>query len=177
MRSAVEKNARAKNAPDAYLYIGLAYNYLGLFEKAIEANNKIISDYKDYPFLYLAYHNNGSYNDSLGYTDKALEAYELALHVQPDYANSLSDMGYVLIKLQRYDDAMLALDKAIKADSTMSNAWYNKANIFAIQNDKENMLTNLRRAIDLDPGNKNIARTDKYFDGFREDEEFKKLLQ
>jgi tetratricopeptide (TPR) repeat protein len=177
MRSAIEKDTRAKNAPDAYLYIGLSYNYLGLFDKAIDANNKIISDYKDYPFLYLAYHNNGSYNDSLGYTEKAVEAYEMALHLQPNYANSLNDMAYVLIKLKRYDDAMVALDKAIKLDSAMANAWYNKANIFAILNEKEDMLTNLRRAIDLDPGNKNMARTDKYFESFREDEDFKKLLQ
>ena len=177
MKNALENDPRSKNAPDAYLYIGLAYYNLKLFEKAIEANNKIVNNYKDYGFVYLAHFNNGTYYDELKQYTSALQEYETSIEQKPDYAESWNNKGDILIKLNRYDEAIPVLDQSIKINSLLPYPWYNKAHIFAIKKDKENMLANLKRAIELEPNYKTDSKTDTFFESFFNDEDFKKLVQ
>lgn len=142
MKNALDKDNTSKNAADAYLYIGLAYFKLQLYDKAIEATTKIITSYRDYPYLYLAYANNGIYYEKLKQYDKAMEQYEMATDL----------------------------------NSSDVQSWYGKAIIAALTNQKDKLLSNLQKAIDLNPAYKNSAKVEKEFEPFRNDEDFKKLV-
>ncbi len=177
MKNALEKDPKSKNAPDAWLYIGLAYYSLKLYDKAIDANNKIITDYKDYPFMYLAHYNNGTYYSERGLDDKALPEFEMASTLKADDVNTWNNMGYTLIRLGNYKGAIDAVEKAIALNPLFANPWYNKASAYAGENDKAKMLESLKKAFELDSKFINIAKTDRNFAPFLEDDDFKKMLQ
>ncbi|MGH2648086.1 MAG: tetratricopeptide repeat protein, partial [Ginsengibacter sp.] len=127
MNNALEKDSKSPNAPDAYLYIGLAYIFLKIYDQALEANNKIIKNYKDYSYLYLAHHNNGVAYDNMGSFQKALGEFESAVTLNRSYTDSWNGKGYALINLHRYEDAIKALDEATAINPDDPNPWYNKA--------------------------------------------------
>ncbi len=177
MQKALEKDSRAPLAPDAYLYLGLAYTGLKLYDKAIEANNTIVNNYKDYTYLYLAYYNNGVNFGSFGRYDKALEEYDKSIAINPNYALSYNNKGDTLLKLKRVNDALPLFEKAIELDPNSPFPWYNKSLVNALNADKENTLNCLKQVIDLDARYKITAKTDVSFKNFWDDDDFKKLVE
>jgi len=177
MKNALEKDLKSLNAPDAYIYEGLAYYNLGLYDKAIEANNSVINSYPNYPSLYLARYNNGVYFGQIQQHDKALEEYKAAIQLNDTYTNSWNNKGYESIYLKLYDDAIEALSKAIALEPTNANAWFNRACAYAFKHDKTNMLENLKKSIQLNPALKVQAKTTSWLENFRDDEDFKKLVE
>lgn len=117
MRNAIGKDSDAKKAADAYLYIGLAYHKLQLYEKAIEATTKIISNYKDYPYLYLAYANIGVYYENSKKYDKALENYEEAIKLNPTDAQSWYGKAIIYAINKEKEHLFASLEKAIELNS------------------------------------------------------------
>ena len=175
MNNALEKDSKAKNAADAYLYMSLAYGALKLYSKSIEINNIVINNYKDYSYLYLAYHNNGVNFTDLTQYENALKQFESATSLNPDYADSWVGKGYALMYLDRFDEALEAFDRAIKVNATDPNPWYNKACIFAKENKKTEAIESLKRAIELKPEFRQNAKTDIWLNNLREEEGFKTL--
>jgi len=176
MQKALEKDPRSSFAPDAWLYLGLAYGNLKLYNKAIEANNKIVNEYKDYVYNYLPHYNNGIFYSALGLLDKSLEEYDMAIKKNPGYALSWNNKGDTLINLRREDEAMDAFEKALGIDPNLPYAWFNKAYVYSLRKDKDNMILSLKRAIELDPGYKITAKTNIAFKEYWEDDDFKTLL-
>jgi tetratricopeptide (TPR) repeat protein len=176
MKNALEKDPTAKNAPDAYIYIGLSYYKLRLYDKAIEANDKVANNYKDYPYLYLAYFNNGVYYGEIQNYQKSLEEYEKAIATKADDAGSWGNKALALIRLGRYDEALQAVDKAMSLDPNNPNDYYNKAVAFALKQDKEQMMTNLKKAIELKSDFRAQAKSDADFSAFKDDDDFKNLV-
>lgn len=86
----------------------------------------------------------GEYLKSLGYTDRALE-------IDSASANSWSNKGYSLLKLQRYNEAIEAIQTAINLQPDFANAWINlgEANLRAKQLGKA--ITVLEKACQLVP--------------------------
>jgi tetratricopeptide (TPR) repeat protein len=176
MNNALEKDSKAKNAPDAYLYMSLAYGALKLYSKSIEINNIVVNSYKDYSYLYLAYHNNGVNFTDLAQYENALKQFESATSLNPDYADSWVGKGYALMYLDRFDEALTSFDRAIKINAADPNPWYNKACIFAKENKNAEAIENLKKAIELKPEFRQNAKTDSWFDNIKDGDDFKKLL-
>jgi tetratricopeptide (TPR) repeat protein len=177
MKNALEKDLKSINAPDAYLYEGLAYYNLGLYDKAIDANNSVINNYPNYPSLYLAHYNNGVYLSQIQQHDKAIEEYKASLQLNDTYTNSWNNKGYEAIYLGLYDDAIDSLTKAITLEPANANAWFNRACAYSLKNDKQNMLNNLRKAVQLNPAFKAQAKTSSWLQNFKDDEEFRKIAE
>jgi hypothetical protein len=57
-----------------------------------------------------------------------------------------------------------------------SLAWYNRACVYSLIDDKEQSMSDLRHAIEINPTYKEMARADNKFEHLRDNEEFKKLL-
>lgn len=176
MNNALEKDSKAKNAADAYLYMSLAYGALKLYSKSVEINNIVINNYKDYSYLYLAYHNNGVNFTDLAQYENALKQFESSTSLNPDYADSWVGKGYALMYLDRFDEALTSFDKAIKINAADPNPWYNKACIFAKENKKAEAIENLKKAIELKPEFRQNAKTDTWLDNLRDEDGFKTLL-
>ena len=176
MKNALEKDSKAKNAADAWLYSGLAYGALKLYDKSFEANNIVINNYKDYSYLYLAYHNNGVNFTDLAQYENALKQFESATNLNPDYTDSWVGKGYALMYLNRFDEALASFDKAIKINAGDPNPWYNKACIYAVQNKKGEAIESLKKSIELKPEFRQNAKTDTWLDNLKDDDDFKKLV-
>ena len=82
-----------------------------------------------------------------------------------------------MIKLRRDEDALSSFDRAIELHAEYAVAHYNKAVCYALQGQVRSALGNLKRAIDIDPGYRDEARTDPDFVPIGEDERFWRLLQ
>ena len=85
--------------------------------------------------------------------------------------------GQALLKLNRSDEAIRALDKAIEIDPQNSLAWYNGACYFSLTNNKEQAIFNLKKAIKLNPVYTEKALKDDDFKGLWNDEQFKQLTK
>ncbi len=48
------------------------------------------------------------------------------IELSPDYALPLNNKGPMLMKLHRYEEALIAYDKAIETDPHYLLAWHNK---------------------------------------------------
>lgn len=177
MKNALEKDLKSINAPDAYLYVGLSYYNLGMYDKAIEANNNVINNYPNYLSLYLAHYNSGVYFGQVQQHEKAYEEYKAALQLNDTYTNSWNNRGYEAINLGLYDDAIESLSKAITLEPTNSNAWFNRSCAYSFKNDKQNMLENLKKAVQLNPAFKAQAKTTSWLQNFKDDEDFKKVVE
>ncbi|HEY9662109.1 MAG TPA: tetratricopeptide repeat protein, partial [Allocoleopsis sp.] len=68
-------------------------------------------------------------------------------------------------------------NKAIELNSNYEIAWYNRACDYALLGDRKQAIENLRRAIELNPENREWAKTETDFDSVREDEQFRSLVE
>jgi tetratricopeptide (TPR) repeat protein len=87
MQRALEKDNDNENIPNAYLYIGLSYQYLEMYKEALEQYDKILTDYPAYPNKDLIFYNKGVALDDMKEPLKALEEYDKALSIDNEYAD------------------------------------------------------------------------------------------
>jgi tetratricopeptide (TPR) repeat protein len=116
MKNALEKDPKSNLVPDAYIYIGLAYDYIGLYKKGIEYYDKIITDHKNYSYLYLAYNNKAADLIDLGYPNESLPMLDQAIRLKSDLNLAWNYKGIVFTRTKNYDEALKSLDEALKID-------------------------------------------------------------
>lgn len=105
-------------------------------------------------------------------------ALENAIADKADYLEAWFSLGTALGKVQRYDEAIAAYDKATGLKPDFYLAWFGKARVYAAQNELDLALDNLRQAIDLNPDKcREVARTDSVFEGLRSEAAFKQLVE
>jgi len=84
--------------------------------------------------------------------------------------------GNSLLSLHRYDEAELCYNNVLKIDINYGYAWYNKACIESLRNNKQKSIEYLKNAIELDKYYKKNAKKDEDFKIIRNSKEFKKLI-
>jgi tetratricopeptide (TPR) repeat protein len=85
--------------------------------------------------------------------------------------------GFALYKLNKFDEAKKAFDKAIELNPQNSMAWYNRACIYSLINNKNQSVFNLKRAIELDLSHKEEAKKEEDFKRLWTDEQFEELIK
>jgi len=80
-------------------------------------------------------------------------------------------------QFHKYYSVLESLEKAIELKPDDAGAWFNRACLYALKGERENALSDLRRAIELDSSFKEKAKKDKDFEALWDDEEFKKLVE
>lgn len=85
--------------------------------------------------------------------------------------------GYLLMEAGRYDEAISLFDRAIELKPKEFSPFYNKACCYALEGKTELTTIALRQAIALNPGCRDIAKTDPDFDQVRHDPKFQSLLK
>lgn len=93
--------------------------------------------------------------------EKALECYEKSLEIDPCYARSAMNMGYVYKKLKEYDKAMECFDLTLElsekgtdtSDIPPSYPWVHKGYLFADMKEYEKAMECSDKAMELAPEN------------------------
>jgi tetratricopeptide (TPR) repeat protein len=86
-----------------------------------------------------------------GHFEEALEAYDEAIRLSPDFFTAWFNKGVVLAKLGREEDAADAFTRALRIDPDDSDAWANKGGILVHLGRYEDALKAYKEAIRLDP--------------------------
>ncbi len=97
----------------------------------------------------------------------------MSLHLGDLWKNK----GKELFRTHRYTEAKEALLKAVEIKPQLADAWYVIACIESMKGEKEGALSRLRKAIQLDQGFKEKARTQSYFKKLKGNEDFERLLR
>ena len=115
----IEKEA---DVPLAYNSRGVAYNRVGLVDKAFQDFNKTIALNPSY---YEAYFNRGIIFEKMGQLDKAMQEYDKAIGLNPFYHEAYFNRGMVLQKRGHVDEAIQDFEKVIALDPAYYEAYSN----------------------------------------------------
>jgi superkiller protein 3 len=81
--------------------------------------------------------------------EEAIQSYEMAIALEPDYPQAWSSKGNRLSDLDRPEEALQAYDRAIELDPNYAEAWHNKGNHLRRLGRYEEALQACDRAIGL----------------------------
>lgn len=144
LRRALELNL---NLAIAHQWYG---HYLALIERRFEEalKEKLRSRELD-PFSALANLNVGFIYFLMGKPEKALDEFEKALEIFPDYWNLYDHLGLALVLLGKYDEGIAATKKALSLSGNEYQIKSNLASELALSGRKEEARTILRELEDL----------------------------
>ncbi|NLG83010.1 MAG: tetratricopeptide repeat protein [Firmicutes bacterium] len=92
-------------------------------------------------------------------------------------AGILSDLGTVHAEKKDYKSAIACYERALKESPEFAPAHYNLACAYARQGKVAEAIKALAKAIELDPGFRELAKKDPDFDPIGDDKKFKELLE
>lgn len=96
----------------------------------------------------------------------ALAAYQEASRLRPDFADAHFNQGVILFRLQRYELATAAFERAISCDDRQSKFYIQCGNAFSERGLFARALEMYRQALQLAPGNTRVCELlgDTYYD-------------
>jgi tetratricopeptide (TPR) repeat protein len=93
---------------------------------------------------------------------EAIECYDKALKINPNYAGVWNNKGNALAELAKYKEAIECYDKAIKLNPNSAYAWYNKGNALAELAKYREAIECYDKALEIEPTSK-LAQDNKSF--------------
>lgn len=89
----------------------------------------------------------------IGRTEEAIEQCKLAIEIDPDFGNPYNDIGAYLIELDRWEEAIPWLQKAVEAPRYESRAFphLNLGRVCERAGDSTRALESYRKALEEDP--------------------------
>ena len=113
---------------DSMHLLGLIFDEIGQFERAVDHINRAIQLKPDYAE---AYSNRGNTLLALNQCDAAIASYDKAIQLKTDYAEAYSNRGNALLALNQCDAAIASYCKSIDLDKTKRYIWSNFAKCIA----------------------------------------------
>ena len=111
-----------------------------------------------------------------GQYQESIELYDRALQSNPELDLAWLERGMALTKLQKYEDAIASFNKALQINSDSAAPWYEKARCYALKDDPDLAVDNLKQAINRDASKRETAKADPDFQAIRGDEMLESLL-
>lgn len=129
--------------------LGIAYYDLEDYDKAETCHKLVLKAEPAHP---QSLNNMGSiYRDRDDDDEKALEWYAKATEADPSYLEPVNNMGATLLRLERHDEAMAALDRALAVNPRYAEAICNKGYIFAALERYEQALACYNASLQIRP--------------------------
>ena len=150
-----------------------AYN-LGDYMEAIKYYEELLDimvdyetfnlNFSGYPFDEVnkstVWNNLGMAYAKLGNFNKALECFENAISLNPNFHKVWYNKGLVLAILDRYKEAIKCYDKALEINPNYVSAWVNKGNALVELCKYEEAVECYDKALEIDPNNE-LAKINK----------------
>jgi tetratricopeptide (TPR) repeat protein len=124
------------------------YYETGDFENSLQHCNKLLEEDTANPDLY---YKKGYLLDCLNDVDAALECYDRALALKPDYYEVICDKGKLLGECDCSDESLEAYLHAIEVDPTQGEAYMGAAFAYDKLGDKKRAIEFSNKACELEP--------------------------
>jgi tetratricopeptide (TPR) repeat protein len=134
---------------------------LGWLYWAVQDNSKAIETFQDAlqvaqklddtHFVAGSYNGLGNVYRTLGRHQEAIDAYQQAIDLDPDYASPWNGLGSVYHDMSRHEEALDAYQKAIDLDPSFAASWNNLGNVYRTLGRHQEAIDACQQAIDLDP--------------------------
>jgi tetratricopeptide (TPR) repeat protein len=109
--------------------------------------------------------------------EEAGDAFDKAASLAPERLDIQGMKGIALARQGKYDEAIDAFNKALRVNPDSPVDLYNRACVFSLKGDRSGALEDLGRAISLNPGFKQSARSDEDFKNLWDDDDFRNLTR
>ena len=106
---------------------------------------------EDGPYAYLSHFRIGATFQKLGKLEKAIEAYNKALSLKPDYADAYNNMGISLAGQGKVAEAIEAYNKALSLKPDYAEAYYNMGTSLAGQGKLAEAIEAYSKALSFKP--------------------------
>ena len=93
----------------------------------------------------------GAAYSALGNTEAAIEHYNKAIEIKPDYAEAFNNLGNTLSFLERREEAISNYNKAIELRPDYAEAYSNLGNILRVFGQIEKIENNYKKSLTLEP--------------------------
>lgn len=107
---------------------------------------------QDYPESVLVSNVLGSALQAQGKFEDAVEAFDDAIRLMPDFAEAHSNRGNALKGLGRLQESVASYDKAIELKPDLADAWHNRANALKDQGQLGEAISSYEEAVRIRPG-------------------------
>ena len=142
------------------------------YDKAINKANALISEFPNNDMGYnirgIAKAYNGNYDGGLKDINKSLE-------INSDYGYARFNKALTYELYENMDEALKWYNKALEVEEYVWS-YYGISSIYGRRGDINNTMKYLNKAIQMDQGVKEVARTEHDFDPVKNSEEFKKAV-
>jgi lipoprotein NlpI len=101
--------------------------------------------------LAVAFNNRGNAYVRKGDNDRAIQDFDQAIHLRPDYALAFYNRGVAYAKNKDYDRAIQEYDQAIRLKPDFAEAFGNRGRDYNIKGDHDRAIQDLDQAIRLKP--------------------------
>ena len=81
----------------------------------------------------------------------AINSWDRALEIKPDFHEAWSNRGVALRKLERYEEAIASYDRALEIKPDFHEAWYNRGNALNNLERYEEAIASYDRALEIKP--------------------------
>lgn len=109
--------------------------------------------------------------------EEASKAFDKATKLDPKRPDVWGMKAGTLAKLGKFDEALVSANKGVELMPASFVGIYNRACIYSLKGDKAKALSDLKKAIEINPSIKQHARTDEDFISLFDDEDFKNLTK
>lgn len=163
------------DSAETWVNRGNALIALQQYPEAVESYDKAIAIR---PNKDEAWYNRGNALTALQHYEEAVKSYDEAIAIDKNKHEAWTNRGIALTKLQRYKEALASYNQATTIRPNLHQVYYNKACNYALQNNLELTIENLKKAIELVPKKyRELAKNDRDFDKVRNEKRFQELLQ
>jgi len=153
--------------------LGSLYESRGEYKKALKYVNRSI-DIKD--DFYLSHFNLGVILKALKRDEEAIFEYNKSLSLKEDYQYTYLNLSAIYIEKKDYLKSIHVLTKGIAECKVNHDLYYNRACSYAILNNREEALNDIRKCLELSPKLLKWVESDRDLDCLREDKEFINIL-
>jgi tetratricopeptide (TPR) repeat protein len=120
----------------------------GQFEKALRQASQLLKQFSKSVTLYNI---SGAAYRAMGQLDVAIDSFNKAISLKPDYADTYNNMGNALKDQGKLEEAIAAYNKALSIKPDYAEVYYNMSNALKEQGKLEEAIEAYKKALSLKP--------------------------
>ncbi len=131
--------------------LGLIYAQQGMYEKAIALYEQLLDYHPNQEHIERVYGNIANAYIGMQLFDEAIDYYQHALEIDPEYMNAYLGLGRISMKLGQYDQAEGIYMNALDLNDRNESLYTHLGNLYAMQGKYDDAITSFEKALEINP--------------------------